>query len=478
MAIFFNSSQRINLPTGATAVGTSDDVTIAALVERPELGNWRGIYCEGSYGDGYGIQTYVHQSDNDFVFAGFNTSGEYKSSSSGVTCAIDTEYLYAVCVRRIGSDWYVDHYIYNVSTEALTHVGDVIVGAGTPRWSSATRMPVIGAAWESADPWYGPISWVYVAQRDLSSGGAASPTDILELIADGAWALNDSDCHLFAPLTDPLDDRSSNNFTLTPAETPSFVTGHPTENEPAGGITATSSTTQAADTGSATGGLSIAGASTTTQAGDTNTGAADLSITATASTTQAGDTGSATATLALAADATTTQAGDSGEATAALAIAATSTTAQAADTLVATGTLAIEATATSTQAGDTGTATATTTGETGMVGDTTQAGDTGTATAQLSITATADTTQAGDVGTATATLLLLSASDVVQAGDVGTATGALAIVASATTTQAGDTGSATAITTTPSAARRILIGTASAGVFVTTASAGPRIVVE
>lgn len=149
------------------------------------------------------------------------------------------------------------------------------------------------------------------------------------------------------------------------------------------GTSGTASITEADDTVSAAGTVTLKGTASITEASDTLSSAVTLLIKGTASPAEAGDTLSSTATLL---------------------IKGTLSTTEASDTLAATGVLPITGTLSVTEAGDTlsaqGAGQPVTTGTL----DVTEADDSLSATAALAITGTASLTEADDAVSAEATV--------------------------------------------------------------------------
>lgn len=174
----------------------------------------------------------------------------------------------------------------------------------------------------------------------------------------------------------------------------------------------------------------------------------------TANITEAPDTLSATGVVSIRAAATITEGGDTLSASASVSVQATATITEAADTLSGTASVAVEAVGNVTEDPDTLTAT----GEVGLAGVTaelniTEAPDTLSATASVQVSASAAINESPDTLTASGSVAVQAQATVTESPDTVAATaevGLPTVIATANITEAPDTVTATAeVTVTP-----------------------------
>lgn len=185
-----------------------------------------------------------------------------------------------------------------------------------------------------------------------------------------------------------------------------------------GGITGTLSQTQAGDSLSATGALSLKGVVTQTQAGDGLSSSAILAITGAFSQTQTSDSLSSTAVITLAGVLNQTQAGNTLSSTATLSLSGVLSQTQADNSLSSTAAITIAGILSQTQSGDS----LSSIGSINLAGilSQTQAGDILSSVTVITLSGILSQTQAGDI---------LSASGVI---------GSIPISGELSQTQAGD----------------------------------------
>ena len=218
---------------------------------------------------------------------------------------------------------------------------------------------------------------------------------------------------LYLPLIGGGTDQRGANFTVTGAT----VAIHPAVYMPArsavavkttaaGGISGTSSVSEADDTAVATGTVLVSGAASITEAGDIAIGAAGVSISGVLATTQADDTLTSTGTLVIAAALAESEADDSLAASGTLPIVGTLSAVEADDTIVATGVGSSL--------------------NTGVL-NATEADDAVSAAATLVLSGTATLTEVGDVSSGAAGLSIVGVASIGEGDDTSTAAGTLTI---------------------------------------------------
>lgn len=288
--------------------------------------------------------------------------------------------------------------------------------------AALTGNPTIGAVFNSTNPatMTAPASWT--ERQDV---GQSTPTTGLEVVTRDSgftgttvtWGSTSGSA--FASAIVEIDS-SSPPATGTSSTTQGANTSSASATV---AVTATSATTQGADTGAASASIAIQATCSVTQGADTGTGTGTVStagVTGTASVTQAADTSASVATVAITGTGATTQGAGTAGATGAVAVGVTGSATQGANTASGAGSVAVNAAATAGQSAQTSTASVTV--AIGATGTASQGAQTSTAAASVAVAGTASATQDAQTGAGTATtaIAVTATVDVTQGADTST----------------------------------------------------------
>jgi hypothetical protein len=194
-----------------------------------------------------------------------------------------------------------------------------------------------------------------------------------------------------------------------------------------GGITGSSSQTEPAETGTASGTVLVSGSSSQTEPSETGSASGTVLVSGSSDQAEPAETGTASGTVGssgITGDSNQTEPAETGTASGTVLVSGNSSQAEPAETGSASGTVLVSGSSSQQEPAETGTASGTV-GSTGITGnsDRTEPTETGSASGTVLVAGASSQTEPSETGTASGTILVTGSSNKTEPAETGTASG-------------------------------------------------------